>query len=158
MKTMLTRLAAGAVALSAVLAACETARLTGNGVSDTVPPGILIEVANAKAVPGTKTDTVDVISTLQITVRGGDDLSLLHFSDVVTFRDTVRHFADTTFHAATPLYTDNITLTVKSPQAGERIKVVANVSDGNGNVARDSVFIVFSDALPPSVAVATPPN
>src|SRR5919202_34506 len=150
MKTMLTRLAAGAVALSAVLAACETARLTGNGVSDTVPPGILIEVANAKAVPGTKTDTVDVVSTLHITVKGGDDLSLLNFQDVVTFRDTVRHFADTTFHAATPVYTDDITLTVNSPQSGERVKVVASVRDGNGNPVRpgssDSIRIFAADS------------
>ena len=148
MKQFILRAFAGALALG-TLAACETRQLTEGGADDASPVITL-------STPGQDPDSIDVSSPLQVTISAGDNLSLLEvIVGVSTGGPAVTTF-DTTFRAATPVFSKVVSVPLTNAVAGQQITLTAIARDGANNVSTDELVITVYDPTAPTVQVTAP--
>ena len=149
MKPFISRAVIGALTILAI-AGCET-RLTVEGGNDAVNPFITLSPP-----PGVDPDSVDVSTTLMLTVSASDNLSLREIFVGVSVAGTIASSFDTVFTSATPAFTKAVPVSLNNAIAGQQITIVGVAEDGAGNFGSDTLVITVADPTAPTVIVTAP--
>ena len=141
-------------ALTAVLASCESTTLTSSS-ADLIVPTVTLSVAGVAGAP-TKTDSVNVRSTLNVTVNATDNASIQSVVTSVVVdgaplrSDSVANATGSTTVSRTSK------LQLGGVRSGQVIVIRATAYDAGGNKASAEVTAVAFDPAVPRVLVLNP--
>jgi hypothetical protein len=135
------------LALALWVGACETTRNPGGIQRDLTEPSIILT--------NTSGDTQDISGGLRFSVSAVDNLALKTISLIFSGGFIAR--LDTNFTGTVKTYAAARTITFPAGSgAGGAIQIIGRATDGAGNFAEDTIFIVLSNVQALQVTLVSP--
>ena len=141
-------------ALTAVLAGCESTQLTSSS-GDRIVPTVTLSVAGISGLP-TRTDSVNVRSTLDISVNASDNASIQSVVTSVVVDGAVLRSDSAANATGSNTVSRTSKLQLGGVRGGQAIRIRATAYDAGGNKASAELTAVAFDPAVPRVQLLNP--